>query len=54
MNISSIFSARNLTLLLFILVVLFLGATFNVGPETFTNDAKEHITTTSAPHKETK
>ena len=37
MNISSIFSARNVTLLVFILVVLFLGATFDVklGPEAF-------------------
>ncbi len=39
MNISSIFSARNVTLLVFILVVLFLGATFDVqvgpGAESF-------------------
>ncbi len=33
----SIFSARNVTLFVFILVVLFLGATFSVrlGPESF-------------------
>ena len=39
MNILSIFSARNVTLLVFILVVLFLGATFDVkvGPESFEN-----------------
>ena len=37
MNFSSVFSARNITLIVFILVVLFLGATFqvHVGPESF-------------------
>jgi len=37
MNISSIFSARNVSLVVFILVVLFLGATFDlkVGSEPF-------------------
>lgn len=37
MNISNVFSARNVTLFVFILFVLFLGATFNVqvGPESF-------------------
>lgn len=37
MNISSIFSARNVTLVVFILVVLVLGTVFNtrVGPEGF-------------------
>ena len=37
MNLSSVFSARNITLIVFILVVLFLGATFqvHVGPESF-------------------
>ena len=36
-NLLSILSARNLSLFAFILVVLFLGATFNVhvGPESF-------------------
>jgi len=38
MNISSIFSARNVTLVVFILVVLVLGTVFNtrVGPEGYT------------------
>ena len=38
---SSILSARNVTLFVFILVVLFLGATFNVqvGPESFEGPA---------------
>ena len=37
MKISSIFSTRNVTLLAFILIVLFLGTAFNVkvGPESF-------------------
>ena len=37
MQNSNIFSARNVTLFVFILVVLFLGATFDVklGPEAF-------------------
>ena len=30
MNVSNIFSARNITLFVFILIVLFLGATFDV------------------------
>ena len=39
MNISNILSARNVTLFVFILVVLFLGATFDVkvGHESFDN-----------------
>lgn len=43
MNITSVFSARNLTLFAFILVVLFLGATFDtrVGHESFTEVASE-------------
>ena len=50
MNISSIFSARNVSLLVFILVVLFLGATFDVkvGPESFGELTAE---TTSHPAK---
>ena len=37
MKISSILSTRNVTLLAFILIVLFLGTAFNVkvGPESF-------------------
>jgi predicted RND superfamily exporter protein len=36
---ASVFSNRNIILVLFILVVLFLGAAFNVrlGPENFSN-----------------
>jgi hypothetical protein len=55
MNISSIFSARNVSLLVFILVVLFLGATFDVkvGPESFeSGDIMSKLmssTSTSAP-----
>ena len=39
MNISNILSPRNVTLFVFILVVLFLGATFDVkvGHESFAN-----------------
>jgi len=39
LSLSSILSPRAVTLLVFILVVLFLGATFNVhvGPESFGN-----------------
>jgi hypothetical protein len=51
MNISSIFSARSISLLVFILVVLFLGAAFDVkvGPESF--DGLEHPVETSRPEK---
>ena len=62
MNISSIFSPRNVTLLVFILVVLFLGATFDmkVGPESFEynsnptikGDRKENMHTTTPKGKE--
>ena len=43
MNMSGVFSARNVTLIVFILVVLFLGATFqvHVGPESFEELMKE-------------
>jgi hypothetical protein len=49
MNVSSIFSARNISLLVFILVVLFLGATFDVkvGPESFTAVYEKPKSTTS-------
>jgi hypothetical protein len=50
MDISSIFSARNATLLVFILVVLFLGAAFDVqvGPraESFADSMKSPSTST--------
>jgi len=49
MNISSIFSARNISLLVFILVVLFVGAAFDVkvGPESFTAVDEKPKSTTS-------
>ena len=49
LSLSSILSPRAVTLLVFILVVLFLGATFNVqvGPESFEG------TTTAATTKKT-
>ena len=48
-SLSSILSPRNVTLFVFILVVLFLGATFNVqvGPESFVDVAKS----TSKPNQ---
>jgi hypothetical protein len=54
MDISSIFSARNVTLLVFILVVLFLGATFDVkvGPESFHDVAAQaSVAATKTPKK---
>lgn len=48
LSLSSILSPRAITLLVFILVVLFLGATFNVqvGPESF---VEGNTTTTPKP-----
>ena len=45
-SLSSILSPRNMTLFVFILVVLFLGATFDVqvGPESFVEGAKSKCT----------
>lgn len=45
-----ILSARNVTLFVFILVVLFIGATFNVhlGPEPFFGAASPAATTAAA------
>jgi len=58
LSLSSILSPRAITLLVFILVVLFLGATFNVqiGPESFATTAPSATTirTTSAPAATTK
>ena len=55
MNISSIFSGRNVTLLLFILVVLFLGSTFDVhvGPETFVEDSIKNVKKTDVQNQHT-
>jgi hypothetical protein len=51
MQNSNIFSARNVTLFVFILVVLFLGATFDVklGPESFSEYSNMNNVATSRP-----
>jgi hypothetical protein len=50
---ATIFSNRNISLLLFIIIALFLGASFNVhvGPESFAegNDEEEDPTATTNP-----
>jgi hypothetical protein len=59
MQMPNVFSARNVTLFVFILVVLFLGATFNVrlGPESFVdlnelpNLVKMPVDTKNVPKK---
>ncbi len=50
MNISKIFSKRNMILVAFILVVLFLGTVvnFKVGSETFVEGGPGHTTTPNA------
>ena len=49
---TTIFSNRNISLMLFILIVLFLGASFNVhvGPEHFENGESMPIPTQMNPN----